>query len=76
MMGWKERDQTGAVSYWLRQLIPNDRALVRVDCVLPYLGGMRDEVADCYCLDDGDPDGGGGPPDARRWVFMPSLCQV
>ena len=38
----------------LRQLIPDDHVLVRVDRVLD-LSWLRDEVADCYCLDDGRP---------------------
>jgi transposase len=38
----------------LRQLIPDDHVLVRVDRVLD-LSWLRDEVADLYCLDDGRP---------------------
>jgi transposase len=55
MLGHKDRDQleffiTGS----LRQLIPDDHVLARVDRVLD-LSWLREEVADCYCLDDGRP---------------------
>jgi hypothetical protein len=40
------------ISGSLRQLIPDDHVLVRVDRVLD-LSWLRDEVADCYCLEDG-----------------------
>jgi transposase len=55
MLGRKERDQlelllTGS----LRQLVPDDHVLARVDRVLD-LSWLRDEVADCYCVDDGRP---------------------
>ena len=55
MLGRKERDQlelflTGS----LRQLVPDDHVLARVDRVLD-LCWLREEVADCYCVDDGRP---------------------
>lgn len=55
MLGRKERDQleffiTGS----LRQLIPDEHVLARVDRVLD-LSWLRAEIADCYCLDDGRP---------------------
>jgi transposase len=55
MLGHKDRDQleffiTGS----LRQLIPDEHVLARVDRVLD-LSWLREEVTDCYCLDDGRP---------------------
>ena len=38
----------------LRQLIPDDHVLVRVDRVLD-LSWLRAEVADCYCVEEGRP---------------------
>ena len=38
----------------LRQLVPEDHVLVRVDRVLD-LGWLREEVAECYCEDNGLP---------------------
>jgi hypothetical protein len=38
----------------LRQLIPDEHILARVDRVLD-LSWLREEVANCYCLDDGRP---------------------
>src|SRR6476620_11782260 len=55
MLGCKERDQLELfITGSLRQLIPNDHVLVRVDRVLD-LSWLRGEVADCYCCDDGRP---------------------
>ena len=55
MLGRKERDQLELfISGSLRQLIPEDHVLVRVDRVLD-LSWLRQEVADCYCLSDGRP---------------------
>ena len=55
MLGRKERSQLELfISGSLRQLIPNDHMLVRVERVLDLLW-LRDEVADCYCLEDGRP---------------------
>ena len=55
MLGRKDRDQlerfmTGS----LRQLVPDDHILARVDQVLE-LGWLREEVADLYCADNGRP---------------------
>ena len=55
MLGRKERDQLELfISGSLRQLIPEDHVLVRVDRVLD-LSWLRQEVTDCYCLSDGRP---------------------
>ena len=55
MLGRKERDQLELfITGSLRQLIPDDHVLVRVDRVLD-LSWLRQEVADCYCLADGRP---------------------
>src|SRR5215471_19544033 len=65
MLGRKERDQPELfIAGSLRQLIPDDHVLVRVDRVLD-LSWLREEVADCYCCDDGRP-GICGPADACR----------
>jgi len=54
-LGRKEQDQLALlITGSLRQLIPDDHVLVRVDRVLD-LSWLRDEVADLYCLDDGRP---------------------
>ena len=52
----------------LRQLVPDDHVLARVDRVLD-LSWLRAEVAELYCDDErpaGDRSGGRGPADARR----------
>lgn len=55
MLGFKDRNQPELfVTGSLRQLLPNDHVLVRVDRVLD-LTWLRDEVADLYCLDNGRP---------------------
>jgi transposase len=55
MLGRKERGQLELfISGSLRQLVPDDHVLARVDRVLD-LSWLRDEVADCYCLEDGRP---------------------
>lgn len=55
MLRHKERNQLELfITGSLRQLIPDDHVLVRVDRVL-NLSWLRDEVADCYCCDDGRP---------------------
>jgi transposase len=55
MLGRKERDQLELfITGSLRQLIPDDHVLVRVDRVLD-LSWLPAEVADCYCMDDGRP---------------------
>ena len=55
MLGRKERDQLALfITGSLRQLIPDDHVLVRVDAVLD-LSWLRAEIADLYCLDNGRP---------------------
>jgi transposase len=55
MLGRKERDQLELfITGSLRQLIPDEHVLVRVDRVLD-LSWLREVVAECYCLDDGRP---------------------
>ena len=55
MSGRKERDQLELfITGSLRQLVPDDHILARVDRVLD-LGWLREEVADCYCLENGRP---------------------
>jgi transposase len=55
MLGHKERGQLELfIAGSLRQLIPDDHVLLRIDDVLD-LSWLRDEVSDCYCLDDGRP---------------------
>jgi transposase len=55
MLGRKERDQLELfITGSLRQLVPEDHILARVDRVLD-LAWLREGVADCYCLDNGRP---------------------
>ena len=55
MLGRKERDQLELfITGSLRQLIPNDHVLARVDRVLD-LSWLRGEVGDCYDHDKGRP---------------------
>ena len=55
MLGRKSREQLELfVAGSLEQLIPEDHILARVDRVLD-LGWIREEVADCYCEDNGRP---------------------
>ena len=55
MLGRKERDQLGLfITGSIRQLVPEDHILARVDRVLD-LGWLREEVADLYCADNGRP---------------------
>jgi hypothetical protein len=55
MLGRKERCQLELfVTGSLRELIPDDHILARVDGVLD-LSWLRDEVADLYCADNGRP---------------------
>jgi transposase len=55
MLGRKERDQLELFMVGsLRQLVPDDHVLARVDQVLD-LGWLRAEVADLYCADNGRP---------------------
>ena len=55
MLGRKSRDQLELfVTGSLEQLVPEDHVLARVDRVLD-LGWLREEVAECYCADNGRP---------------------
>ncbi len=55
MLGRKCRDQLELfVTGSLEQLVPEDHVLARVDRVLD-LGWLREEVAECYCADNGRP---------------------
>jgi transposase len=50
---WTTRLAVGC-RQWCRRSRRSQTLLVRVDCVLD-LSWLRDEVADCYCFDDGRP---------------------
>ena len=55
MLGRKERDQLELhMCGSLRELLPDDHILVRVDRVLD-LSWMREAVADCYSAESGRP---------------------
>lgn len=55
MLGFKERGQPELfVTGSLRQLLPDDHVLVRVDRVLDFCW-LRGEVSELYCLDNGRP---------------------
>ena len=56
MLGQKERNCSLKlfITGSLRQLIPDEHILVRVDGVLD-LSWLREEVAGCYCPEDGRP---------------------
>lgn len=55
MLGRKERGQLELfITGSLRQLVPDDHILARVDRVLE-LSWLRDEVAELYCADNGRP---------------------
>jgi len=55
MQGRKERGQLELfISGSLRDLIPDDHILVKIDEVLD-LGWLRAEVAELYCADNGRP---------------------
>jgi transposase len=70
MLGRKERDQLELfITGSLRQLIPDEHVLARVDRVLD-LSWLRDEVADCYCVDDGRP---GIDPEAGVRLMLAGL---
>src|SRR5579859_842608 len=70
MLGHKERDQLELfITGSLRQLIPDEHVLVRVDDVLD-LSWLRQEVADCYCLEDGRP---GIDPEAAVRLMLAGL---
>ena len=74
MLGYKDRDQgelfiTGS----LRQLLPDDHILVRVDRVLD-LAWLRSEVGDLYCADNGRP--GIDPEAALRLMLAGFLLGI
>lgn len=54
MLGQRKSEQFEFFSGSLRDLIPKNHVLLRVDRVLD-LGWLRDEVADLYCADNGRP---------------------
>ena len=63
MIGSKRREQMDLfVAGSLDQLIPEDHVLYRVHQVLD-LSWLREEVADCYCADNGRPG------IDRKWRF-------
>ena len=70
MLGRKERDQLELfITGSLRQLVPDDHVLARVDRVLD-LSWLRQEVADCYCHSDGRP---GIDPDVAVRLMLAGL---
>ena len=65
MLGGKNRAQLDLfVAGSLEQLVPKDHILARVERVLG-LGWLREEVADCYCADNGRP---GIDPEVAGWL--------
>ena len=74
MLGHRERNQPELfVTGSLRQLIPNEHVLVRVDRVLD-LSWLREEVSECYCNNDGRP--GIDPEVAVRLMLAGLLCGI
>ena len=74
MLGHKGRDQPELfITGSLEQLVPEDHVLARVDRVLD-LGWLREEVADCYCLDNGRP--GIDPEVAVRLMLAGLLLRI
>ena len=74
MLGHKGRDQPELfITGSLEQLVPEDHVLARVDRVLD-LGWLREEVADCYCLDHGRP--GIDPEVAMRLMLAGLLLRI
>ena len=74
MLGHKGRDQPELfITGSLEQLVPEDHVLARVDRVLD-LGWLREEVADCYCLDNGRP--GIDPEVAARLMLAGLLLRI
>ncbi|MFW6155469.1 MAG: transposase, partial [Planctomycetota bacterium] len=70
MLGRQERWQDELfVAGSLRDLIPDDHILKRVDKVLD-LSWLRKEVADCYCHDNGRP---GIDPEAAVRLMLAGL---
>ena len=74
MLGRKEREQLELfVTGSLRQLVPNDHILARVDRVLD-LSWLPAEVADLYCPDNGRP--GIDPEEAVRLMLAGLLLGI
>jgi len=74
MLGHKDRDQSELfITGTLRQLLPDDHILVRVDRVLD-LAWLRAEVADLYCSDNGRP--GIDPEAALRLMLAGFLLGI
>lgn len=72
MFGRQERWQEDLfVACRLRDLVPDDHILKRVDNVLD-LSWLRDEVKDCYCLDNGRP---GIDPEAAVRLMLAGMFQ-
>ncbi|WP_430644614.1 transposase [Bradyrhizobium frederickii] len=70
MLGRKERDQLELfITGSLRQLVPDEHVLARVDRVLD-LSWLREEVSDCYCASDGRP---GIDPEAAVRLMLAGL---
>jgi len=74
MLGRRERGQLELfITGSLRQLIPDDHIIARVDRVLD-LSWLRDEVADLYCADNGRP--GIDPEAALRLMLAGFLLGI
>lgn len=74
MLGRKERNQLELfITGSLRQLIPDEHVLVRVDSVLD-LSWLRNELSDLYCLDNGRP--GIDPEVAARLMLAGFLLGI
>ena len=74
MLGHKERDQPELfITGSLRQLIPDEHILEHVYRVLD-LSCLREEVANCYYLDDGRP--GIDPEVAMRLMLAGLLSSM
>lgn len=74
MLGWKERGQLELfITGSLRELIPDDHFLVKIDQVLD-LGRLRREVAHLYCPDNGRP--GIDPEVAMRLMMVGFLLSI
>lgn len=72
MIGNQDRWQEDLfVACPLRELIPDDHVLKRVDKILD-LSWLREEVKDCYCLDNGRP---GIAPEAAVRLMLAGLFQ-
>ena len=72
MLERKGRDQLELfITGSLEQLVPEDHVLARVDRVLD-LGWLREEVADCYCADNGRP---GIDPSGRKVYIVKTRNQ-